>query len=361
MEYLQHITRPLRFPASPSAQPIEFYINLKSYALTVIGPQFAFLPDVYEFSRKEPAMPFQTTIKSPLEFTGIGLHSGIATTVRLRPASAGTGIVFHRTDLDPAVSIEALWENVVNTRLSTTIGKHGATIATIEHLMAALRGCNIDNVHIDISGPEVPIMDGSACGFVEGLSKCGVSFLTTPRKYLVVRKPISITDGDKKISIIPSRYFRVSFDMRFNHPCISNQFKSTKCTEESFRSDISAARTFGFLAEVEMLKANGLAQGGSLDNAVVIAADRILNEEGLRYEDEFVRHKILDTIGDFYLAGYQIIGHVKAFKSGHDLNHRMVSELLSKKEYWELSESSSFRPQLNPFPLQLPEFAWSEA
>jgi len=306
-------------------------------------------------------MTFQTTIKNPLELSGVGMHSGIQTTVTLRPATAGTGVIFHRTDLKPAVSIEALAANVVNTRLSTTIGKQGCTVATIEHIMAALRGCGIDNVHININGPEVPIMDGSAAPFVHEILRTGVQTLSSLRKLIVVRKPITITENDKKISIIPSRYFRVSFDMRFNHPCISNQFKSTKCTEESFRTDISSARTFGFLAEVEMLKANGLAQGGSLENAVVIANDRILNEEGLRFDDEFVRHKILDTIGDLYLAGHSIIGHVKAYKSGHELNHRLVSELLSRKDCWEFSDGSERFSITNPFSLTIPGLAWSEA
>ncbi len=306
-------------------------------------------------------MTFQTTIKNPLELSGIGLHSGIQTTVTLRPATAGTGIIFHRTDLKPAVSIEALAANVVNTRLSTTIGKQGSTVATIEHIMSALRGCGIDNVHININGPEVPIMDGSAAPFVREISRAGVQTLSSLRKFIVVRKPITITENDKKISIIPSRYFRVSFDMRFNHPCITNQFKSTKCTEESFCTDISSARTFGFLAEVEMLKANGLAQGGSLENAVVIANDRILNEEGLRFDDEFVRHKILDTIGDLYLAGHSIIGHVKAYKSGHELNHRLVSELLARKDCWEFSDGSERFTISNPFSLSMPGLAWSEA
>ncbi len=306
-------------------------------------------------------MTFQTTIKNTLELTGIGLHSGIQTTVTLRPATAGIGVIFHRTDLKQAVSIEALASNVVNTRLSTTIGKQGGTVATIEHIMAALRGCGIDNIHININGPEVPIMDGSAAPFVNEILRTGIQTLPSLRKFIVVRKPITITENDKKISIIPSRYFRVSFDMRFNHPCISNQFKSTKCTEESFRTDISSARTFGFLAEVEMLKANGLAQGGSLENAVVIANDRILNEEGLRFEDEFVRHKILDTIGDTYLAGHSIIGHVKAYKSGHELNHRLVSELLSRKDCWEFSDGIERFSIPNPFSLSMPGLAWSEA
>jgi UDP-3-O-[3-hydroxymyristoyl] N-acetylglucosamine deacetylase len=306
-------------------------------------------------------MSFQKTIENKVTFSGIGVHSGREAEVTLRPAEAGTGIVFHRTDMTPPVSIEAIAANVVNTRLSTTIGKNGAIVATVEHLMAALRGCGVDNVHVDINGAEVPIMDGSAEPFVQWIAEAGIMTLAKPRKYLVVQKPVTISDGDKKVTIIPSRYFRISFDMRFNHPVVNNQFRSVKLSEETFRKEIAAARTFGFLAEVETLKANGLARGGSLENVVVIGNDGILNEEGLRFEDEFVRHKILDAIGDFSLAGYHIIGHVKAFKSGHDLNHKMLNQLLSERDSWKLVEHTPGDSNLHPFPLPLPELQWSEA
>ncbi|MGD0845647.1 MAG: UDP-3-O-acyl-N-acetylglucosamine deacetylase [Geobacteraceae bacterium] len=306
-------------------------------------------------------MPFQKTVKNKVTFSGIGLHSGKDAEVTLRPAESGTGILFHRTDLTPSVSIEASAVNVVNTRLSTTIGKNGAIVATIEHLMAALRGCGIDNVHVDINGPEVPIMDGSAAPFVKWIEEAGIKALGKTRKYLVVKRPVTITEGDKKVTIIPSRYFRISFDMRFNHPVVNNQFRTVKLNEAVFSKDISPARTFGFLAEVETLKANGLAQGGSLENAVVIGNDGILNQEGLRFEDEFVRHKILDAIGDLSLAGYYIIGHVKAFKSGHDLNHKLVCKLLEERESWKLVELAPQENSTHSFPLSMPELQWSEA
>jgi UDP-3-O-[3-hydroxymyristoyl] N-acetylglucosamine deacetylase len=306
-------------------------------------------------------MAFQKTIKNKVTFSGIGLHSGRETEMTLRPAEAGTGIVFHRIDLTPPVSIEARAANVVNTRLSTTLGKSGAVVATIEHLMAALRGCGIDNAHVDINGPEVPIMDGSAAQFVRGIVEAGIKALGKPRKYLVVKKPITVTDGDKNVTIIPSRYFKVSFDMRFNHPVVNNQFRTLTFNEESFSEEISAARTFGFFAEVETLKANGLALGGSLDNAVVIGNEGILNKEGLRFADEFVRHKILDAIGDLALAGYLIVGHVKAFKAGHDLNHKLVSELLARRDSWELVEFTPKEIEATPFPFPIPELRWSEA
>jgi len=306
-------------------------------------------------------MAFQATVKNKVVFSGIGLHSGRDVSMTLRPADAGTGIIFHRIDMSPSVSIEAIAKNVVNTRLSTTIGVSGATVSTIEHLMAALSGCGIDNVHVDIDGPEVPIMDGSAAPFVEGLRKAGVRVLSRPKKFLVVKKPISVVDGDKKITIIPSRYFRISFDMRFNHPVVNNQFRSMKFSDEVFARDYAPARTFGFLVEVETLKANGLARGGSLDNAVVIGDDGILNEEGLRYDDEFVRHKIMDSVGDLSLAGYPLIGHVKAYKSGHDLNHKLVTEILARPECWKLVEAGDSQDSRAVFPLSATELVWSEA
>ena len=246
------------------------------------------------------------TFHSPIGSGSCSLPLVTGANMTIRPADAGTGIIFHRIDMNPPVSIEAIASNVVNTRLSTTIGKNNATVSTIEHLMAALFGCGIDNAHIDIDGPEVPIMDGSAAPLVAALQEAGTKTLSKARKYLVVKKPVTVTDGDKKITLIPSRYFRISFDMRFNHPVVNNQFKSMKFDEDKFLADYAPARTFGFLVEVETLKANGLARGGSLDNAVVIGDDGILNEGGLRFDDEFVRHKILDSTGDFFLAGHRI-------------------------------------------------------
>ncbi len=306
-------------------------------------------------------MGFQKTIKNKVSLTGVGLHTGKECTVTLRPAASGNGIVFHRVDMAPPVSIEACTDNVVNTRLSTTIGKGNAVVATIEHIMAALRGCDIDNIHVDINGSEIPILDGSAQPFIDEINKVGVTILNKPRKYLVVKKPVCLIEGDKKITIIPSRYFRISFDMVFNHTSINHQFRSMRFSTESFSRDIASARTFGFLSEVELLKANGLARGGSLDNAVVIGENGILNPEGLRYEDEFVRHKILDVIGDMNLAGYHIIGHVKATKSGHDLNYKIIKELLSRTDCWKIVEFSNPDENRSAFPLTFPELVWSEA
>jgi len=300
-------------------------------------------------------MILQQTLGNKAAFSGIGLHTGKLITLTLRPAEPGTGIVFHRVDLSPAVSIEARAANVTNTRLSTTIGHGEGSVSTIEHLMAALYGCGIDNAHVDINGPEVPIMDGSAASFVAGIVRAGTKTSGKARKYLV-----SVVEGDKKISIIPSRHYKISFDMQFAHQAVRSQTRSLTFTPQAFAGEIASARTFGFLAEVEMLKSHGLALGGSLENAVVIGDEGVLNEEGLRYPDEFVRHKILDSVGDLALAGHRLIGHVKATKSGHDLNHKLVTELLKRPDCFALVE---FTPQATnvPFNLALPEFSWLEA
>ena len=305
-------------------------------------------------------MIFQQTLRDKVTFSGIGLHTGKEITLTLRPAEAGTGIVFHRVDLSPAVSIEARSANVVNTRLSTTIGCGAASVSTIEHLMAALYSCGVDNVHADINGPEVPIMDGSAAPFVKGIVKVGCKEQSKARKYLVVKKPVSVVEGDKRAAIIPSRHYKISFDMQFAHPAVKSQSRSMTFSQECFADEYAGARTFGFLAEVETMKAHGLALGGSLDNAVVIGDHGVLNPGGLRFQDEFVRHKILDSVGDLSLAGHRLIGHVKAAKSGHDLNHKLVTELLKRPDCFALVE---FTPQAfnAPFNLSLPELAWLEA
>ena len=305
-------------------------------------------------------MIFQQTLRDKVTFSGIGLHTGKTITVTLRPAEAGTGIVFHRVDLTPAVSIEAKSANVVNTRLSTSIGRGDASVSTIEHLMAALYSCGIDNAHADINGPEVPIMDGSAAPFIAAITKAGCKEQSKARKYLVVKKPVSVVEGDKRAAIIPSRHYKISFDMQFAHPAVRSQSRSMTFSPDCFADEYAGARTFCFLAEVEAMKAHGLALGGSLDNAVVIGDHGVLNPGGLRFQDELVRHKILDSVGDMALAGHRLIGHVKATKSGHDLNHKLVTELLKRPDCFALVE---FRPQAfnAPFNLTLPELSWLEA
>lgn len=282
----------------------------------------------------------QTTIARPTSISGIGLHTGQRINMTLRPADSGVGILFHRKFEERTVSIEATSANVVDTRMATVIGKGDVRISTIEHLMAALAAYGVDNLHIDIDGPEVPIMDGSAAPFASVLEEAGLSRLPHSRKFLAIRKPVSVIDGEKRVSIIPSRFFRITFDIAFQHPCIALQQRSVKVNTSCFRRDLAPARTFGFLKDVEMLKAAGLARGGSLENAIVVDDEKILNPEGLRFQDEFVRHKILDAIGDLSLIGYPILGHVRAFKAGHDVNHQLVQKILDTPDCWQILEFS---------------------
>ena len=282
----------------------------------------------------------QTTIARSTAISGIGLHTGQRINMTLRPADAGVGIVFHRQIGDRKVSIEATSANVVDTRMATVIGQGDARVSTVEHLLASLAAYGVDNLHIDIDGPEVPIMDGSAAPFVSVLEEAGLKRHTVSRKFLAIRKPVSVIDGEKRATIIPSRFFRITFDIAFQHPCIALQQRSVKVTTAGFRKELAPARTFGFLKDVESLKAAGLARGGSLENAIVVDDEKILNPEGLRFHDEFVRHKILDAIGDLSLIGYPILGHVRAFKAGHDVNHQLVEKIIDTPESWQLLEFS---------------------
>jgi len=286
------------------------------------------------------SMICQKTLANSTTISGIGLHTGERINMTLRPADANNGIVFHRRLGDRMVTIEATAGNVVDTRLATVLGKGAVRISTVEHLLSALAAYGIDNLHIDIDGPEVPIMDGSAAPFASIIEEAGQRRLAQSRKFLAVRQPVSVIDGEKRVSIIPSRFFRITFDIAFQHPCIALQQRSVKVSSATFRRDLAPARTFGFLRDVEALKAAGLARGGSLENAIVVDDERILNPEGLRFQDEFVRHKILDAIGDLSLIGYPILGHVRAFKAGHDVNHQLVQKLLDTPESWQLLEFS---------------------
>lgn len=304
----------------------------------------------------------QCTISNPTKISGIGLHTGNNITMKLRPAPAGTGIVFHRTDGDRTRSIEAISSNVIDTKMATVIGKGDLSVSTVEHFMAALTACHIDNLHIHIDGPEIPIMDGSAAPFISVLQKVGISRLNRSRKVLVINKPITLIEGEKRVSIIPSRFFKISFDLSFDHPCIRQQHRSVNLTSDSLCREVAAARTFGFMEEVEYLKSIGLARGGSLKNAVVIGKDRIMNPEGLRYSDEFVRHKILDTIGDFSLIGFSILGHIKSYKAGHDINHKMVEQILATPDCYRIIEFSDADLQEAlklPVPTLQTDLAWA--
>lgn len=306
----------------------------------------------------------QCTIDKTVAISGIGLHSGSLINMTLRPAEAGTGIIFHRSIGSQTVSIAARSENVVDTRLATVLGCGDVRISTVEHLLATLAAYGIDNLHIDIDGPEVPVMDGSAAPFASIIEAAGLRKLSKSRVYLAIRQPVTITDGDKRVNIIPSRFFRMTYDIAFEHPCVAMQQRSVKVTAESFRRELAPARTFGFLRDVERLKAAGLARGGSLENAIVIDDERILNPEGLRFPDEFVRHKILDAVGDLSLVGYPILGHVRAYKAGHDINHQLVEKILANPHCWQLiefSEEDLMEALQVPLPAFSPELALSRA
>lgn len=285
-------------------------------------------------------MILQRTLNKVTTISGIGLHSGARINLTMRPATANTGIIFHRTDGEQVVDIKACSANVVDTRMATVLGTQGMTVSTIEHFMAALAAFGIDNLHVDIDGPEVPVLDGSAAPFVREIQQAGIRTLDSCRKFVAIRKPLEIIEGEKRISIIPSRFFRISFDIAFDHPAISVQNFSMKFSTETFCKEISSARTFGFLHEVEYLKSKGLARGGSLENAVVIDDKGVMNPEGLRYQDEFVRHKILDSFGDFSLLGAPLLGHIRAFKAGHDLNAKMVRMIEENPNHWTYVEFS---------------------
>ncbi len=290
-------------------------------------------------------MTKQKTLKSAIGCTGIALHSGRKTILNLRPAEANTGIHIRRTDLvNGASEIVVDWSNVVDTQLATTVGNdHGTTVSTIEHLMSALAGCEIDNLVIEVDGPEIPIMDGSAAPFI-GLIECaGVIELEAPRKAIKILKPITVGDGNRSLAILPSDEFSLSFEIDFDNTAMDRQHYAFENLNSDFKADIARARTFCFENEVDALHSAGLALGGSLDNAIVVGEDRILNEEGLRYEDEFVRHKILDCIGDLYLAGGPIIGEVRASRSGHQLNNALLQAVFDDNTAWTLVDAEPRR------------------
>jgi UDP-3-O-[3-hydroxymyristoyl] N-acetylglucosamine deacetylase len=301
-----------------------------------------------------PSFPdHQRTISEPVSCQGIGLHSGLPVNLTLWPAPADHGIVFVRTDTPDQVSIPALSQYVVDTSLATTLGKSSVRVGTVEHLLSALAGLGLDNVRVELNGPEVPVMDGSAAHFVQMVTAVGVRELEERRSYLVIKKPVSVVDGDKEATLAPARRFRVSCTIDFQHPLISSQSFELELCDRGFSGEISRARTFGFLRDVEMLKKLGLARGGSLDNAIVVDDSSILNPDGLRFPDEFVRHKILDAIGDVSLFGRPVIGHLKVFKTGHALNHKLVQKVLSDPTCYEVVQG---RPvDLERSDVRLPE------
>ncbi len=280
----------------------------------------------------------QRTLKNVIRATGVGLHTGEKVYLTLRPAPADTGIIFRRVDLEEPVDIRACPENVSDTRLSTTLEWNGVRVSTVEHLMSAFAGIGIDNAYVELTAPEVPIMDGSAGPFVFLLQSAGIAEQAAAKKFIRIRKKIEIEEGDKWARFEPFEGFKVSFEIDFNHPTFRNstQHASVDFSTTSFVKEVSRARTFGFMGDLEALRQAGLARGGGFDNAIVLDDYRILNEDGLRYEDEFVKHKVLDAIGDLYLLGHPLIGAFSAHKSGHSLNNRLLRGLVTSKAAWEL-------------------------
>lgn len=280
----------------------------------------------------------QRTLKNVIRATGVGLHTGEKVYLTLRPASSDTGIIFRRIDLTDPVEIRACPENVSDTRLSTTLESNGVRVSTVEHLMSAFAGLGIDNAYVDLTAAEVPIMDGSAGPFVFLVQSAGIAEQSAPKRFMRIKKAIRVQEGDKWACFEPFEGFKVSFAIEFNHPTFRNstQNASVDFSTTSFVKEVSRARTFGFMGDLEALRAAGLARGGGLDNAIVLDDYRVLNDDGLRYEDEFVKHKVLDAIGDLYLLGHPLIGAFSAHKSGHSLNNRLLRELVTNQEAWEL-------------------------
>lgn len=284
---------------------------------------------------------FQTTLKGPVGCSGMGLHCGKTVSMTLSPAAPNTGIVFQRLDMGGAI-VPATWRHVVDTRLCSMVGAdNGARVGTVEHLMAAFAGCGIDNARIAIDGPEVPAMDGSAAPFVTMIERAGLTRQGARRRVIEVLKPVTVADKSAHASLAPADSFKVSFEIDFDNPTIQRQSATVTLMNGTFKSKISRARTFGFESEVEALRKAGLALGGSLENAIVIGRDGILNEEGLRYDDEFVRHKILDCIGDLYLAGAPIVGHFRGYRSGHAMNLRLLEALFADPTAWRYANAAA--------------------
>ncbi|MGZ6291307.1 MAG: UDP-3-O-acyl-N-acetylglucosamine deacetylase [Syntrophales bacterium] len=281
-------------------------------------------------------MHLQRTIKHEINCRNIGLHSGRKVSMTIKPAGVDEGIVFIRKDLPGDVRIKADFDNVRDTILATTIGLNGATVSTVEHLLSALCGMGVDNATVEVDAPEIPIMDGSALPFVNLLKDVGTTIQNKCKRLLVIQKRISVSEGDGTAMLLPSPEFKITYGIDFEHPLIRRQSYDMTFSDVAYERDICQARTFGFLKDVDYLQAKGLALGGSLRNAVVLDERRVINKEGLRCHDEFVKHKILDAIGDLSLLGMPIIGHFVAYKSGHRLNNLLLKELMAHRECWKM-------------------------
>ena len=293
-------------------------------------------------------MNAQRTLRRPISCVGIGLHSGNKVTLSLKPSAANSGIRFRRADLG-GLEVPATVQHVGGINYATGLMRDAVKVDTVEHLLAALVSLRIDNVVVELNSPEVPIMDGSAAPFIYLIQEAGVRPLAAPRRYLKVLRPISLSRGDKRIALYPSDHFKVTYSIAFDHPLLRHQSRTIRLTEESFVDDIAPARTFTFLKEVEVLRRQGLALGGSLENAIVIGDTGVLNN-ALRFDDEFVRHKILDVIGDMALVGRPIIGHLVAHRGGHALHTAFAAHVLQDTDAWEIVEAGD-APPVPPVPV----------
>jgi UDP-3-O-[3-hydroxymyristoyl] N-acetylglucosamine deacetylase len=288
----------------------------------------------------------QRTLKSVVTATGVGLHGGRKVNLVLRPANVDTGIIFYRVDVKPAVELPVDPYSVCDTRLCSGLEKNGHKVGTIEHLMSALAGLGIDNLHIEVDAPEIPILDGSAGPFVFLLQSAGIVEQPAPKKFLRVKKTVEYREEDKLVRLSPYDGFRLQFSIIFNHPAVDSTSTEVEIdfAKDSYVRDVSRARTFGFMQDVEFMQANGLALGGSLENAIVVDEHRVLNAEGLRYADEFVKHKVLDAIGDLYICGHPLLAAYTAHKAGHALNNRLLRILLEDSTAWEIVSFDDKKP-----------------
>ena len=285
-------------------------------------------------------MDAQRTLRRQISCVGIGLHSGNKVNLTLKPAPADTGIRFRRTDVGGpgGHEVPATVQHLAGIQLATGLSRNEVSVDTVEHLLAALTSCGVDNVLVELNSPEVPIMDGSAAPFIYLIQEAGVKTLQAPRKYLKIVRPIAISRGDKRIALYPSDHFKVTYSISYDHPMLRHQSRTLRITEDTFVEELAPARTFTFLKDVEMMRQNGLALGGSLENAIVLGETGILNNS-LRFEDEFVRHKILDAIGDLALVGYPVIGHLVAHRAGHALHTEFAAKILDETHAWRLVEA----------------------
>jgi len=294
----------------------------------------------------------QRTPKKVIQATGIGVHSGDTVLLTLRPAPINTGIIFRRTDLSPVVEIPASYEYVSDTMLCTSLQHQGAKVATVEHLLSALAGLGIDNAYVDVNAAEVPIMDGSAAPFVFLLQSAGIREQNAAKRFIRILKPVRIEEKDKYVQFLPYNGYKVSFTIEFDHPVFNDKPQNVNFdfSSASYVKEVCRARTFGFLSDYEKLRECDLAKGGSLDNAVVVDNYRVLNEDGLRFEDEFVKHKVLDAIGDLYLLGSSLIGAFEGYKSGHELNNKLLRALIAQQDAWEYTyfDIENYQQEMHP-------------